>query len=159
MFQKSPAGNCPHRMIEAPRAGFVLMEGPVHISRVSRFRRFSALVPHAGPRRPGPFPFSLPVGPLELFSAPWGESDPDRQPEREHERSHQPDIRKKGRNHLGPPARDATPQTISRTSPIAQTKAGLSPRQRSRAARTSSISITGILNLAVSRRERIQPSC
>ena len=28
MFQKSPAGNCPHRMIEAPRAGFVLMERP-----------------------------------------------------------------------------------------------------------------------------------
>src|SRR5438552_754560 len=46
-------------------------------------------------------PFSLPVGPLELFSAPWSESNPDRQPEREHECSHQPDIRKERSQPVG----------------------------------------------------------
>src|SRR5438046_2951867 len=104
-----PAGNCPRRMIGAPRAEFVLMERPVHISRVSRFLRFSALVLHAGPRRPGPFPFSLPVGPFELFSASLSERNPDRQPRAEHEQSQQPDVRNEGANHLGLPghAREA----------------------------------------------------
>src|SRR6266480_5767235 len=43
-----------------------------------------------------PLPFSLPVGPLELFSASLSESNPDRQPRAEHEQSQQPDVRKEG---------------------------------------------------------------
>src|SRR5947207_141558 len=36
MFQKSPAGTFPHRMIGAPSAEVVLMASPVQISRAAR---------------------------------------------------------------------------------------------------------------------------
>src|SRR5439155_11799354 len=123
-ISESPAGNCPRRMIEAPRTEFVLMESRCIFRgfRDSSGSRLLSRMP--GLDGPALFPFRYRSGRLNCFLRRAVRAIQTDRPSENMSAPTSPMSIRKGRNQLGPPARDATTQTIIRANPMAQTSAG-----------------------------------